>query len=174
MAYEGKMDSLTGLLTRRAFFSTCAGMLQTISKQGICTSGYFIMMDLDYFKEINDAYGHPEGDRALKEAAKAMKEIFGRGGIISRIGGDEFAILLCTDMTRPELEVELQHFLDRIHRFGWGERHLTISIGALSIQHPCAPEELYRRADRLLYEAKARGRDQYVIGGVEPEENRQA
>ena len=165
-AYEGKIDSLTGTMTRRAFFSSCSRALRTMERQEAAI-GYFIMVDLDDFKSINDLYGHPEGDRALKEVSHCLKEHFGHGGIIGRLGGDEFAVLLFQEVSRVELEVDLRHFLDRVHKVVWNGRHLTCSIGVLPIRAGYAPEELYRDADRLLYTAKERGRDQYVIGEAE-------
>ena len=66
--------------------------------------------------------------------------------------------------TEEELEVALRHFQDRGRRLRWDDRHLSCSIGALALSRPRPPEELYLAADRLLYAAKARGRDQYVIG----------
>lgn len=163
--YEGKWDFLTGAMTRRAFFSACTRVQQLWARDGACP-GYFIMVDLDYFKEINDQHGHPAGDQALKEVARGLKETFGREALIGRMGGDEFAVLACTDMTAEELEVELRHFLDRIHRIRWGDVQLACSIGALPIRPSCPPEELYRDADHLLYRAKEQGRDQCVIGGL--------
>ena len=122
------------------------------------------MVDLDYFKEINDAFGHPEGDRALKTAARELREAFPRDSLIGRMGGDEFAVLVCADVSAAELEVVLRHFLERVRRTVWEGRHLTCSIGVLPFRGPQAPAELYLGADRLLYEAKERGRDCYVIG----------
>ena len=165
-AYEGKLDSLTGALVRRAFFSSCGRALRFLERQE-APGGYFIMVDLDYFKEINDCYGHPEGDRALKEVAQYLKELFGTDSIIGRLGGDEFAVLLHQDVSCVELEVDLRHFLERIHKITWEGRHLTCSIGALPVHPGCTPEELYRDADQLLYTAKEQGRDRYVIGAVE-------
>ena len=156
MAYEGKIDSLTGVMTRRAFFAVCARIFHAGNP---VPSGYFIMVDLDQFKEINDRHGHPEGDRALKEVVKALKDIFGGQGTIGRLGGDEFAVLLCT-----ELEMALNHFLAAIHRISWGEQCLTCSIGGLPIRSASSPEELYRAADALLYRAKEQGRNRYVLG----------
>lgn len=166
MAYEAKLDSLTGLMTRRAFFPACSRTLQTLSAQGTQTGtlGYFIMVDLDYFKTINDTLGHPEGDRALREVAKGLKECFDRDSHIGRLGGDEFAVLVCTDMAVPELEVKLRHFLDRFHRLKWKEQTLGCSIGALPVHPGASPEKLYLETDRLLYAAKEQGRNQYVIG----------
>ena len=167
MAQEGRQDSLTGAMTRRAFFTACGRALRSLERQGE-VRGYFIMVDLDCFKAINDTHGHPEGDRALREAARVLREGFPRDSLIGRMGGDEFAVLVCADLSAPELEVALRHLLDRIHRTTWEDRHLTCSIGALPFQTVQAPEELYLAADRLLYEAKARGRDQYVIGPAAP------
>ena len=163
MALEGRQDSLTGTMTRRTFFSACGRALRALERQGD-VRGYFIMVDLDYFKEINDAFGHPEGDRALKTAARELREAFPRDSLIGRMGGDEFAVLVCADVSAAELEVALRHFLERVRRTVWEGRHLTCSIGVLPFRGSQAPAELYLGADRLLYEAKERGRDCYVIG----------
>ena len=162
MRYEGRIDSLTGAMTRRAFFAVCA---RVFCGDAPVPPGYFLMVDLDRFKEINDRYGHPEGDRALKEVVKSLKDIFGRQGTIGRLGGDEFAVLLCTELTAPELEAALDHFLEAVHRISWGERRLTCSIGGLPIRSASSPEELYRAADAFLYRAKEQGRNRYVLGG---------
>ena len=166
-AYEGKIDSLTGSMTRRAFFSSCSRALRTMERQQDTAAGYFIMVDLDDFKAINDIYSHPEGDRALKEVSHGLRELFRSDGIIGRLGGDEFAVLLYRDVPIAELEADLRHFLDRVHRVVWDGRHLTCSIGVLPVRAGSTPEELYRDADRLLYAAKERGRDQFVIGTAE-------
>ena len=163
MAFEGKIDSLTSAMTRRAFFSACGKALKSARTQS-SPLGFFIMVDLDRFKEINDQYGHPEGDRALQGVAHCLKETLGEQCIVGRMGGDEFAALLSADISTDELEVALKHFLTRVHRINWGNQHLTCSIGAFPIHADHSPEELYREADRLLYEAKEQGRDCYVIG----------
>ena len=163
MAFEGKIDSLTSVMTRRAFFSACGKALKSARTQS-SPLGFFIMVDLDRFKEINDQYGHPEGDRALQGVAHCLKETLGEQCIVGRMGGDEFAALLSADISTDELEVALKHFLTRVHRINWGNQHLTCSIGAFPIHADHSPEELYREADRLLYEAKEQGCDCYVIG----------
>ena len=158
-----RMDSLTGTFTRRTFFSLCSRTLQAINADRDLL-GYFLMVDLDHFKEINDRYGHPEGDRALREVSGSLRKIFGRSGIVGRLGGDEFAVLLYENMPLVELEVELRHLLEQVGKVSWDGYRLSCSIGVLPIRSLYAPEELYRDADRLLYAAKARGRNQYVIG----------
>lgn len=132
--------------------------------------GYFIMVDLDWFKDINDHYGHPEGDRVLKEVARNLREIFQEGSLIGRLGGDEFAVLLYTLTSREELEVLLRHFQDRVRRITWEKRRATCSAGALPILRRDLPEEYYRDADQLLYLAKEQGRDRFVIGDPDEEE----
>ena len=161
--YEARTDSLTGVMNRRAFFQICTKVLNGMEEQGGST-GYFIMMDIDWFKTINDSYGHPEGDRALKEAARSLRDIFDSDGLIGRVGGDEFAVLLYPSISREELEVGLRHLMERIHNIRWEGHRLSCSIGALPVARRQAVEELYRDADQLLYTAKEAGRDQYIIG----------
>ena len=87
------------------------------------------------------------------------------------MGGDEFAVLVYIPMPREELEAALRQFQAQIRQIRWGGSQLTCSIGVLPITQVRAAEELYREADRLLYLAKERGRDQYVIGDLpSPEE----
>ena len=161
-AYEAKLDAITGVMTRRAFFTACSRALQTMEDTGLL--GYFIMVDLDRFKEINDSYGHPQGDRALQEAAQILKEIFREDCLIGRVGGDEFALLVCAPIPQAELEVDLRRFFGRAHKVVWEDHRLTCSVGVLRFQVKRPAEELYLEADKLLYQAKEKGRDQYVIG----------
>ena len=121
------------------------------------------MIDMDYFKEINDRYGHPEGDRALKKMSAVLKTIFGRDGVIGRIGGDEFAVLLYVPTTRERLETDLNLFLSKIHKVEIRGNRLSCSIGAVPIKAGKTADELYKEADEILYTAKQKGRDTYVI-----------
>lgn len=165
MDREARTDPLTGAMNRRAFFQSCAKALRGFIPQGEDT-GYFIMVDMDRFKEINDRYGHPEGDQVLQHAALELEDAFGRDGLIGRVGGDEFALLLYTPMSRKELERSLRLFQERLRHSQLDVRPITCSIGA----HPITPsrtvDDLYRDADRLLYLAKQKGRNQFVIGPV--------
>ena len=161
MNREAGKDALTGVLNRRAFFQSCARVLRDTQVREDMHL-YFIMVDLDHFKQINDRHGHPEGDRALREAAQELETVFGRDALVGRLGGDEFAMLLCTPMTREELERELQRFQERLHRIRFGEESLSCSIGAQSAAGETA-EQLYRKADGLLYQAKQQGKDRYAV-----------
>ena len=169
-AYESRLDPLTGVMNRKAFFQSCQDILREFRPVG-AEPGYFIMVDLDWFKEINDRYGHPEGDRALREVADHLREIFDQDGIIGRLGGDEFGVFLHAPMAREVLEVCLYQLRRELHRIQWEDSRVSCSIGALPVVGPAAVEECYRRADRLLYQAKEQGRDQYVIGEAESTAN---
>ena len=72
--------------------------------------------------------------------------------------------LMGLEIGGAELEVDLRHFLSRVRKIAWEDRHLTCSVGALPIRSGYTPEELYHDADQLLYAAKEQGRDQFVIG----------
>ncbi|MEK6658190.1 MAG: diguanylate cyclase, partial [Campylobacterota bacterium] len=131
----------------------------------------FMMLDIDYFKQYNDTYGHLEGDKALKSVSKVLKDALNRpSDFIFRLGGEEFGILLSEtsesdsamvagnicDLVR---ESEIEHKGSKVNKF------LTISIGvACCIADEALDEEvLISRADEMLYSAKERGRDRCDI-----------
>lgn len=159
--YEAKMDALTGLLTRKAFFQSCAKLLQ-VNCSAEHEWGYFIMTDIDYFKEANDRYGHPEGDRILRETARALRMAFDGEGIAGRVGSDEFAALLPA-VSQERLEGKLQLFLDQVRAIGRGDHRVSCSVGIVTVQGDESVDCLYQKADRMLYRAKQQGRDQYVL-----------
>ena len=164
-AFEERVDPLTGLMNRKAFFESCSSVLRELPQEE--DPWHFLMVDLDWFKEINDTHGHPAGDRALQECARCLREAFGQDQVVlGRVGGDEFAALLYSPMAREELEVSLHRFYEAIHKHGWPDgRRLSCSMGVLRVEDLRPVEELYRSADQLLYQAKAQGRDQYVLAG---------
>ena len=162
MSDEARTDPVTGVLTRKAFFESGAAMLR--DGDG---SGYFLMVDLDHFKRINDRYGHPEGDQSLKNVARALREVFGETGLVGRVGGDEFAVLTGAPADRERLEADLGFFLRQVRSLGVGEDRLSCSAGAAAVRPGMTVEELYAEADRLLYRAKQEGRDRYALEAPE-------
>lgn len=169
MNYEAKKDALTGLLTRKSFFQACRDALdrQQPDRGVKGLSGCFMMIDIDHFKEINDRYGHPEGDRMLKSTAQLLQEIFGEYGVIGRVGGDEFALLWPMPVSRQSLEEKLSLLLNRMREAGKDGSAMSCSIGVTPIAELKTVEELYKEADHLLYTAKQQGRGQYRISPVE-------
>ena len=157
--YEARLDALTGLLSRRSFVKACERSLS----EG--AGGWYVMLDVDRFKRINDSRGHPEGDRILREAAGCLRDVVGERGIAGRVGGDEFAALLGAGVTRSELETLLTALIGLIHDIKLGDGHVTCSIGAVPAVGGAGADALYRAADSMLYRAKGMGRDCFVIAG---------
>lgn len=154
-----RKDPLTGLYNRQYFFD-CARLCDATDQ-----SGHFsiLMLDLDRFKSINDEYGHPVGDRVLKNISGVIQRFMRQGDICARYGGEEFVCLL------PETAVDgAQVVAERIRQGIEGEEpveghfRLSVSIGIASHQPGETLEELIERADRALYQAKAAGRNQVV------------
>ncbi len=154
------VDSLTGLVTRRVLDNAAKSALsEARSGQGVA----LILLDLDRFKAINDSYGHPVGDQALAHAAAVLRQQLAPGLLVSRLGGDELAVLLSGCTTR-DAHALAQQLVDAIHssplELDTGhELQLSISAGvAHAPQDAQSLSELYSVADQALYEAKRAGR----------------
>lgn len=163
--YMGEMDALTNVMGRRLFMTYCE-RLQRPSAQKQGQNGWFLFLDVDYFKKINDTFGHPEGDRVLESVAAELKRSFGTHGKIGRMGGDEFAVMLEKPLRQEKLEKKLVLFLEHAAAI-LPDFRVTCSIGACSFSYPVDMEKLYKAADEILYEAKEQGRARYVIGTYE-------
>ena len=164
------LDALTGLNNRRQFESRLGQEVATAKRQGkpLCA----IMMDVDFFKKVNDSYGHTAGDCVLKEIARVIKSSLRESDIPSRYGGEEFAILLPFTQideaytVAERLRVAVESTPMKIPNEG-GEGMITlkktISLGLYQYQETDTAEELYQKADKALYEAKETGRNKVVI-----------
>jgi diguanylate cyclase (GGDEF)-like protein len=151
---EAGQDDLTGLANRRALVADLAARLADGTVQAVA------MFDLDHFKRVNDAHGHAEGDRALVAVAQAATAAVGTQGSVSRLGGEEFAVVV-----HPGGEV-LDELLARVLeliRAAGAEFGTTASIGATAVRPGDTVDSVLLRADGLLYRAKAAGRDRVVI-----------
>ena len=164
-------DGLTGLYNRRAFNELLAQAVAREDRQG----GRFglLILDLDHFKKLNDTYGHPAGDAALKSAAEVLKHHLRKGDLAARYGGEEFvAILPGTD------EAGAQHLAERVREaieknrlvFEGAKLGLTASFGlAMWPADGKEPESLLASADRALYAAKQAGRNRVTVAsGLTP------
>ena len=162
-------DSLTSLHNRRYFNLVYEKELKQAKRDKSYIT--FMMLDIDYFKQYNDTYGHLQGDVALKAVAKVLKETLKRpNDYIFRLGGEEFGVLLtktdesnsanlARDICNSLRAREIEHKNSQVNDF------LTISIGVVCCvaDEALADEILISRADEMLYEAKKSGRDMYVI-----------
>ena len=119
----------------------------------------FLIIDVDKFKLINDCYGHEIGDQILKKVAKHLSDTFRAQDYVARIGGDEFAVIM-TNSTR-ELQPVIQNKVESMNQFlkkpDDGLPPISLSIG-IAFSDKGFPEELYRQADRALYQVKENGR----------------
>ncbi len=157
-AYLGQMDSMTGVMGRKMFLAACERL------QRSSDAGWFIFVDVDRFKSINDTLGHPVGDTVLKEIAGRLKGAFSEDGIVGRMGGDEFAVMLEKMMPLPELKEKMDGFLKNISGILPSPETVSCSIGACRFNYPQQIDTLYSQTDKILYVAKRQGRACYVVG----------
>ena len=157
-------DSLTGLLTRRRFFELGAAELARMNRRKKPIS--IIIMDLDYFKRINDQYGHAVGDQVLASVGRLYRTKLREFDIIGRLGGEEFGLVLPeTDLEAARLIAE--RFRRELRTLQWNQQDQTLtvtaSMGLAQLQSAEQTlEEAFSRADSALYQAKALGRDRIV------------
>ncbi|WFE71667.1 GGDEF domain-containing protein [Halomonas sp. M1] len=154
-------DELTGLYNRRHLIGTAQDQLTNAQRQQQPLS--FLLIDLDYFKRVNDTFGHPIGDEVLRVVSARMKQLKRPADTLARIGGEEFCLLMpnthledaeqVAERIRKEIaDLNLQHIAELPQQ--------TASIG-ISCAHDgkLSFEQIYSLADQALYQAKALGRD---------------
>jgi diguanylate cyclase (GGDEF)-like protein len=145
---EAVVDDLTGLLTRRGWRYTAPRELRRAARTGAPTA--LAMLDLDYFKQLNDRCGHEEGDRVLRDTAERMRETFRAGDVVARLGGDEF-VALFTNSTLSGALRALLRLRDVTPERGGFSAGVAVWDGRIELQ------ALLRAADAALYAAKGRG-----------------
>jgi diguanylate cyclase (GGDEF)-like protein/PAS domain S-box-containing protein len=126
-----------------------------------------LMVDLDFFKEVNDSMGHPAGDQLLVEAARRLVSCVRESDTVARLGGDEFAILLTETRTEAEAEQIAQRAVSLLaepYYLDAGTAHVSGSVGiAIYPRHAQDAEQMLRNADVALYAAKESGRNAYRV-----------
>ncbi len=159
--YKGEIDELTDIMGRRMFLYHCE-KAQKRNDMNLKKTGWFLFVDVDYFKTINDTFGHSVGDKVLREIAKNLQNIFGEDGKVGRIGGDEFAVIVEESISEQELTQRLDHFLKEISTI-LSNKKVSCSIGAYQFVFPQEIKHLLTETDEVLYKAKERGRACYVM-----------
>jgi diguanylate cyclase (GGDEF)-like protein len=164
-------DHLTRLYNRRFFMNRAGEEIERCLRHQEPLS--VLMIDIDNFKAFNDTYGHATGDRVLQTVAQAIRDALRTTDICARHGGEEFAVLL------PNTPGENAYFVaERVRRTLSGTRYtglglpadvnITISVGVATCPRDATElDALMELADKALYEAKAGGRDQVVLHGLE-------
>jgi diguanylate cyclase (GGDEF)-like protein len=164
---EARVDELTGLLNRRGFDERAGTELAHARRES--TSLAVICFDLDFFKRVNDEFGHEVGDLVLTNVAECFRREARQIDVVARMGGEEFVALL----PGAGLE-EARGFAERVRialqrSAPDGVPRVTASAGAAAAVAPERLEDLMKAADMALYAAKAEGRNRTVIDGAFPD-----
>ena len=166
-------DHLTGLFNRRYFQNIIDKKINLLSRHNY--QFYFALIDIDFFKDYTDAYGHHKGDIALQEVSNVLKEILNRQtDYVFRVGGEEFAIIFEVDSKDNAISImeNLRKKVEDLKIIACNSticNYLTISIG-LGYIKKASPDansdQIYDEVDKLLYESKDNGRNQITTRDI--------
>ena len=158
---KSSTDGLTGLLNKVSCEEEIRHYLANRKEGAACA---LLVLDFDNFKHVNDAYGHQIGDEALKKFGDILRRNFRTWDILGRMGGDEFMVLVREPVTEEMLIKWCNGVLMELATAQFGEaKGFSCSIGVARDPEGYSFEGLYHAADDALYEAKARGKAQYVL-----------
>jgi diguanylate cyclase (GGDEF)-like protein/PAS domain S-box-containing protein len=161
LARRASRDGLTSLLNREALDATLRAEIADAATSGRPLT--LALLDLDHFKAINDAHGHPVGDSVLIEAARRLRALSRDSDVLGRVGGEEFAWIM-HDTEPPAAERAAARACEAIRGEPFaGAGEVTISVGVCALSLAGGADELYRLADLALYAAKNAGRDRWVV-----------
>jgi diguanylate cyclase (GGDEF)-like protein len=157
------VDSLTGVNNRAAMDVVLHREVELSRRRG--TALAVILLDVDFFKKVNDNFGHTAGDACLQAVARCVQDSIRSSDLLFRCGGEEFLVLL--SQTEPEGAVQLaeriRHNVQQLRLPVMDGRHLTVSLGATDLRSEDDAGSIYQRADRALYKAKQGGRNRVEI-----------
>lgn len=156
---DAQIDTLSGLFNRRGFEPRA---LDALARQTIHAPAAMIVSDLDYFKSINDRFGHSGGDRIIRRFSEVLKETAPRDAVMARVGGEEFVIMLPPGaaVAAHRLAEEVRSTFKQIApEIVSGKANPTASFGIAIARENEDLGTLMDRADRALYQAKNDGRD---------------
>lgn len=164
LIHQAHTDALTGLLNKSYTEQAISNWLDAKEFDGFQA---LLMIDMDYFKQINDTFGHATGDEVLILFSRFLREQFRTTDIIGRVGGDEFMVLMKDVRLDYNLRLHLQKLYSSLNNLDVPEldgRRLSCSIGcAIAPADADSFCQLYQLADKALYSAKQNGRGQFVI-----------
>jgi diguanylate cyclase (GGDEF)-like protein len=156
-------DFLTGIYNRRYFYSVGRKLFENSKRNNL--SIIIAMLDIDFFKKVNDQYGHDAGDLVIKKVAQTLQRRFRKTDIVSRIGGEEFCVLTCNmgiDNAVNIFEEIRKQIEDSEIIYKDNKLKITVSIG-ICCKLMDSLEDMIKISDEMLYKAKTGGRNQVVI-----------
>jgi diguanylate cyclase (GGDEF)-like protein/PAS domain S-box-containing protein len=161
-------DALTNIFNRRHFNEIFPKVLNSSKRNNAIVC--FMILDIDYFKQYNDTYGHQKGDDTLIEVAKCLKDTLKRSSdLCFRLGGEEFAIIYHVDKLEQSLQFAktINKAIESLmieHKTSEVCRYVTVSIGLVAkyAKDIKSTEQMYSEADKLLYKAKGNGRNKVI------------
>ncbi len=159
---DASTDALTGQGNRRALDVLLGHQMEIAARTGQAFS--VLMLDIDYFKKINDAHGHSVGDAALRAFALRVREHLRQGDVCARYGGEEFVVVLPGAPLPKALEVaeRVRQSVAHTPLLDTPVLHATVSIGAATLESGQSLESLLQAADTAMYAAKRAGRNQVL------------
>lgn len=167
MEYLAHTDFITELANRRQAERLLGQEVRLVERYGDSLS--LLLLDLDQFKRVNDAHGHPAGDQVLREVAALLAAESRSTDHLGRWGGEEFVLILPRTERQSALEMAAR-IMSRVRNYEFTRvGSVTVSIGGATWQLGELPRDLIKRADEALYQAKEKGRDQVVMSGEQSE-----
>jgi len=171
LAKLASKDSLTGLVNRRLFDETFAREIKRQNRSGAPMS--LLLVDIDFFKQFNDIYGHLHGDDCLRGISQLFAKVLKRpSDTVARYGGEEFACIMPATNHENALKLaeDVRSGIEALflpHKGSEVSDRITVSIGVLTLSEliEVLPDELFKACDALLYKAKQNGRNR-VEGGI--------
>ncbi len=165
-------DTLTGLKTRnffeeegRVFYDSALNKFKGLRSEWFnFGSVSFIFIDVDHFKNINDTYGHLEGDKVLEKVADVIKQSIREGDVAARFGGEEIVVELlgASEKFAKKKAEEIRKKIEALS-FEIPELKITISAGVSTVEKDISFNEILNRADKAMYKAKENGRNRVEV-----------
>lgn len=162
---EALVDPLTGLANRRAFEQQLSACMSAAAQPSTPQAPCLVLGDIDFFKKVNDSYGHSFGDHVLRAVAQTLKDVAADSALPARVGGEEFALLLpragLAEAQKLAEQMRQSVAASRIRRGDVTQaiERVTISLGVTQLARGESANDFFERADRALYASKRSGRN---------------
>ena len=161
---QATTDTLTGLANRRKITELLKEEIKKLEEDNN-NNFNIIMLDIDFFKKVNDNYGHPMGDEVIKKVSNHMQDKVGSEGVVGRFGGEEFLTILYNNNIQEAALLANQIRIDiesKKIEFEGKQISVTVSMGIACSSETVVYQELLNKADERLYVAKENGRNQVI------------